>query len=170
VDGLVVSNTRASILGILCWVGMACGGSVPHARYMAQPSTALTAVALPPPPGRVELVPPSPVSGAVWTDGEWTYRHGRWSWSLGQWVVPAEGTFLSPWTTVRGGDGTLFHAPSVWRDAKGQLVAPPSPLAVATVHAGPVVDAEGLTEPTGRTMKASPVAPSPERLPTPPVP
>jgi hypothetical protein len=170
VGGFAVSNTPASMLGILSCVAMACSGSLPHARYMAQPSTALTAVALPPPPGRVELVPPSPVSGAVWTDGEWTFQHGRWAWRLGQWVVPPQGTFLSPWTTVRGADGTLFHAPSVWRDGKGQPITPPSPLAVATVHAGPVVDAEGLTEPTGRTMKPSRAAASPEPSPTPPVP
>jgi hypothetical protein len=157
-----MSNSHSSTLGVLSCIAIACSGSVPHAPYMAQPATALTAVAAPPPPGRVELMPPSPVSGAVWVDGEWTFRRGRWAWNLGHWVVPPQGTFLSPWTTVRGVDGTLFHAPSVWRDAKGQPVASPLPLAIATVQAGPVVDAEGSTEPTGRTLQPSSASPSPE--------
>jgi hypothetical protein len=142
-------------------VALACNGSLPHPPYVAQPSSALTAVPLPPPPARVEVVPPSPAKGAVWIDGEWVFRRGRWAWTLGEWVVPAPGTFFSPWTSVRTADGTLLHAPGVWRDAKGQPVASPPPLAVATAQAGPVVNAEGVTETTGRTERpgASPPAP-----------
>jgi hypothetical protein len=138
---------------------------------MAQPSSALVTVPLPPPPARVELVPPSPGHGAVWIDGEWTFRHGRWAWTLGQWVVSPPETFFSPWTEVRTADGTLLHAPGVWRDANGQPVAAPQTLAVATAQPGPVVDAEGVTETTGRTVKpgASPRAlePSPSSAPAP---
>ena len=146
---------------------LACSGSLPHPRYLAQPSSALTAVPMPPPPARVELVPPLPAKGAVWVDGEWVFRRGRWAWSLGQWVVPAPGTFFSPWTAVRSADGTLLLAPGVWRDANGEPIAPPQPLALATAQAGPVVDAEGVTETIGRTVKPGGATPSPTSPPVP---
>ncbi len=161
-------TTLIPILFLVSASALSCGGSLPHPRYMAQPSTALAPVPLPPPPARVETVPPSPASGAVWVDGEWVYKRGRWGWRLGQWVVPQPETFFSPWTEVRVADGTLLHAPGVWRDAKGQVTVPPSPLAIATAQAGPVVDAEGVTETTGRTVKpeastqaAPPASPEP---------
>jgi hypothetical protein len=137
-------------------VTLACSSALPHPRYVAQPSAALTAIPLPPPPARVELVPPSPARGAVWVDGEWTYRRGRWAWVLGRWVTPAPGTSFSPWTLVRRPDGELLHAPGVWRDGGGRPVDPPPPLAFATAQAGPVVDTEGVTEATGRTLKTAP--------------
>jgi len=145
---------------IFCAVVLACSGSLPHPHYMGQPTTALTAVPMPPPPARVEVVPPRPAGGAVWVDGEWVFRRGRWAWSLGEWVAPAPGTFFSPWTAVRSADGTLLHAPGVWRNAKGEPIAPPPPLALATVQAGPVVDAEGVNEAIGRTVKPGSMAPS----------
>jgi hypothetical protein len=40
-------------------------------------------------------------------------------------------------------DGSLYFAPGTWRDAQGNPIAAPSPLAVATVSAVGVVDAEG---------------------------
>jgi hypothetical protein len=139
---------------LLAVVVSACSSSPPHPRYVAQPSAALTSVPIAPPPARVEAVPPSPAKGAVWIDGEWTYRRGRWAWILGRWVTPAPRTAFSPWAIVRDSKGDLFHAPGVWRDDSGLPIDPPSPLAFASAQAGPVVDAEGVTEPTGRTVKS----------------
>jgi hypothetical protein len=135
-------------------VAVACSSSPPHPPYVAQPSSALTAIPLGPPPARVEVVPPSPRKGAVWIDGEWTYRRGRWAWVLGRWVVPAPGMAYSPWVLVRSADGDLLHAPGVWRDQGGHPMDPPAPVVFATAQAGPVVDAEGVTEATGRTVKS----------------
>jgi hypothetical protein len=153
----------ALLLGLgLSSIGLlACGGALPHPTYVAQPSSALLPVPLPPPPARVELVPPSPKSGAVWVDGEWVYRHGRWAWSLGSWVVPPPDARFSPWTTVRSADGTLLHAPGVWRNGKGEPISPPPPLAVGSAQAGPVVDAEGVSEAIGRTLKPGAAATPP---------
>jgi len=142
-------------LGALAPSTSACGyPSIPRPPYSPQPSSALTIVAHEPPPGRVEHAPPKPAGeGVVWIDGEWSWHGRRWTWTPGRWVSPAAGTTYSPWTTVRGPDGTLYFAPSVWRDAKGAVTEPPKALAVAVVDSGTVVDAEGDME---RTNVAAP--------------
>jgi hypothetical protein len=133
---------------------LGCSSSPPHPRYVAQSSAELTVVPMGPPPARVEVVPRSPAKDAVWVDGEWTYRRGRWAWVLGRWVVPQPGTAFSPWTLVREANGDLFHAPGVWRDRNGHPIEPPPPLAFASAQAGPVVDPQGVTEATGRNTKS----------------
>jgi len=134
----------------------ACGGRFPRPPYSPQPTSALVVLSAPPPPARVENVPPRPdVSGVVWIDGEWTFRRGRWSWSPGHWVVPPPDQTFSPWVVVRGVDGQLWQAPGTWRDAKGNAVEAPTPIVVAVVDSGQVVNASGVTEVTGRTLKAA---------------
>jgi hypothetical protein len=139
--------------GIAAW---ACSGSPPHPPYSPQPSSALTAVTLPPPPARVEVVPKSPAKGAVWIDGEWSLRRGRWSWVRGRWVMPLANATYSPWTLTRASNGEVLHAPGAWRDADGGVLEPPAALALAAVQAGPVVDSEGVSEVTGRNLQAMP--------------
>jgi hypothetical protein len=138
------------------WVSLvvcACAGSLPRPPYTPQPSSALSVVPIPPPPARVEEVPRAPVSGAVWIDGEWLYRRGRWAWVLGRWVTAPPGAFFSPWAVVRAPDGAIYFAPGAWRDKNGKAVAAPPSLAVASASAGAVVDAEGVIQSTGRTLK-----------------
>src|SRR5580658_9305492 len=124
--------------GGLAVLGWACSGRLPHPTYAPQPSSALTSVPIPPPPARVEAVPPSPGKGSVWVDGEWSYRRGRWAWILGRWVIPPPDTAFSPWVVVRGANGDVFHAPGTWRDKDGHPIDPPQALAVANAQAGPV--------------------------------
>jgi streptogramin lyase len=132
----------------------ACGGHFPRPPYSAQPTSALVELRAPVPPARVEAVPARPARrGAVWIDGEWTERRGRWAWLAGRWVVPPPGETFSPWVVVRGPDGRLWHAPGTWRDAKGNAVDEPPPLAMASVESQPVVSASGEIEVTGRTVK-----------------
>jgi hypothetical protein len=71
----------------------------------------------------------------------------------GRWVIEAPDTAFSPWVFVRGPDGTLWYAPGVWRDAKGNAIDAPTALAVATVQAGEVVTADGTVETTGPTLR-----------------
>jgi hypothetical protein len=134
-------------------IAWGCAGSLPHPPYAAQPSSALSLVPIAPPPPRVEQVPESPGHGAVWIDGEWIFRRGRWAWLLGRWVTAPTGAFFSAWVIVRAPDGALYLAPGTWRDKDGKAIDPPSPLAAATASAGPVVDAEGVIQMTGRTVK-----------------
>jgi hypothetical protein len=131
---------------------VACGSSLPHPTYSAQAASALEVVSRPPPPARVESVPPSPTKGAVWVDGEWVWAHERWSWLPGRWVRPVEGATFSPWVVVRGADGTLYVARGLWKDAAGHAIAAPPPLAIATVEAADVVDAQGDAVETGPTI------------------
>ncbi len=133
----------------------ACAGHFPHPPYSAQPTSALVELRLPVPPARVETTPPRPrAASAVWIDGEWTLRRGRWAWLPGRWVKPPEGATFSPWVVVRGGDGKLWHAPGTWRDAHGEPIEEPAPLSVATVESQPVVSASGEIEVTGRTLRS----------------
>jgi hypothetical protein len=133
----------------------ACGIGVPTTpSYVAQSATDLVVVDYPPPPARAESVPPKPARGAVWIDGEWSARDHKWGWVAGRWVMPPKGAKFSPWTVVRGKDGTLYFARGVWRDASGRPIPPPPPLATAGVEsAGVVIDPEGEAEETGPTLR-----------------
>jgi hypothetical protein len=133
-----------------------CSWAPPQPRYVEQPTSALVAVESPPPPARVEVLPARPSREALWIDGEWVWRRGLWAWLPGRWVIAPPGASFSAWTIVRRADGTLWHAPGTWRDAAGKVVEPPEPLAIATVQAGAVVDAEGNVEPTGPILRERP--------------
>jgi hypothetical protein len=153
----------------MSWVGWgtlvlaSCGGGLPHPPFVPQATSALTALEEPPPPGRVELVPSRPPGADAWIDGEWVLRHGRWYWLLGRWVETPRGARYSPWVVVRAADGTVFYAPSVWRDAAGASISPPRPLAFATASGEAVMDPWGESEDLGRSIKAAPseAGPSP---------
>jgi WXXGXW repeat (2 copies) len=131
------------------------GGHFPRPPYSAQPTSALVELREPPPPARVEAIPVRPKSLAVWIDGEWSWRRARWAWVPGRWVVPRDGETFSPWVVVRGSDGKLWLATGTWRDAKGNAVEGPAPLALAVVDSGQVVNASGTIEPTSRTLKVT---------------
>jgi hypothetical protein len=143
-------------------VTSACArGHFPRPPYSAQPTSALAELREPMPPARVEAIPTRPPKKtAVWIDGEWTERRGRWAWMPGRWVDPPPDATFSPWVVVRSADGRLWHAPGVWRDAKGNPIDDPIPLSVASVESQPVVNASGEIEVTGRTLKASTKAPA----------
>lgn len=126
-----------------------CSAKVPHPPYVAQPTSALVEVAFPPPPARPEAMPKQPADGAVWIDGEWTWRGRRWAWSPGRWVIAPQGSVYSPWTSVRGADGTFYFAPGVWRDASGAPIDPPKSLALGSAASGVIFDANGEVQRTG---------------------
>jgi hypothetical protein len=109
-----------------------------------------------PPPARFEYVPAQPnAKGAVWIDGEWALRRGRWGWTVGRWVVVPLGVKYAPWAFERAADGTLRFAPGAFRDAAGNAVDPPVPLVEAKAGTVAVVDPDGFTETTGRTRRVA---------------
>jgi hypothetical protein len=142
---------HSSIL-ILLVCGFACGRDFPRPSYVGQPTEALEVVPQPPPPARVEVVPPKPASGSVWIDGEWTWQGRTYSWRRGRWVKPPPGARFSPWTEVRGEDGAIYYAGGVWRNEQHQQVADPPALATAKSTVGPIVDPTGHDEETGHTV------------------
>jgi hypothetical protein len=128
-------------------VALTCGGrTVPHPRFVQQPTSALVEVPYPPPPARVELVPDRPYDDAVWVDGEWTWQGRRWAWRPGRWVVVPPGVFFSPWTTVRAADGTLYIAEGAWRNAEGTEVPAPPVVEPGKARPATVVSPEGELE------------------------
>ena len=148
------------------WIAAAaCASRVPHPPYAAQPQDALVEVVAPPPPGRVEVVPDKPKAGAVWIDGEWTWRRRRWAWTAGRWVIAPKDAAFCPWVFERGVDGRYWYAPGAWRGAKGAVVSPPEPLVSAKVDSAAVVNASGVTEATGITVRPGASAPQSVRPP-----
>ena len=150
---------RSGAVTALLVVLGACTARLPHPTYSAQVTTALTAADYPPPPARVEQVPPQPDPAAVWIDGEWTWNGRKWRWKPGRWVLPPAGATFSLWTTVRDAAGTLFVAPGTWRNAEGKDVAEPEALAYGAATSGAVWSAEGEAEPDGPSAHPGPPAP-----------
>lgn len=138
----------AVLVALACAVG--CSTKLPHPPYAPHPMTALVEVRFPPPPARAEQVVARPADNAVWIDGEWAWRGRRWSWKVGRWVVPPPGATYSPWTATRNEEGTLFFAPGTWRNAKGEELPSPAPLALGVAKSGALVNSEGETEHPGR--------------------
>lgn len=96
-----------------------------------------------PPPGRVEFQPPRPRDNAIWVDGVWNWIDRRWVWTKGSWVIAPPGAKYSTWVVVRAADAKLYFSPAAWRDAKGNVVPPPTPLSSAIISAVPVVNPDG---------------------------
>jgi hypothetical protein len=139
------------LLLLLLGTFWACGSSVPHPPYMAQPAGALVQVDFPAPPARVEFVPAQPHSGAVWVRGEWQWQGRRWGWKPGVWVIPPEGAKYAPWATTRASNGQLYYAAGTWRDADGgEVPSPPAFQRPNRRSSAAVINVEGEAEPTGQ--------------------
>jgi hypothetical protein len=110
-----------------------CGRSLPQPRMGPHPvgATDYVEVPYPPPPARVEIVPPMPAPTAVWVDGEWAYRGKRWVWESGGWVQPPENGYFAPWFTKRLATGKLYFAPGRWHGPGGEPLPKPPILAPA---------------------------------------
>jgi hypothetical protein len=113
--------------GLLCAVLAlvllsACSESLPAPPTGPIPSEAWIEVPYPPPPARVETVPPPPQGGSreVWLDGQWDWVGDAWRWAAGAWMTPPANAYFTPWQTVRGSDGRLFFAPAAWRGKDGR--------------------------------------------------
>jgi hypothetical protein len=145
---------------VLAWIAAAAAGAcaqrIPRPAFVAQPTSALVEVSEPPPPARVEVLPPKPASTAVWIDGEWMWRRGRWAWLAGRWCNPPPGAAFSPWVFERSADGRLWYTPGVWRTAAGEAIEAPPALAYASVQTAAVIDADGTVDVTGPTLRERP--------------
>ncbi len=103
---------------------LACGSSLRIPPSGPHPENARQLIVdYPPPPARVERVPPDPGETCVWVDGHWDWRGRQWEWEAGNWFVPPPGChYASPrlaWIdTARG--GTLYFTPPGWFPAEAQ--------------------------------------------------
>ena len=102
----------------------ACGGAlrtVPTGTRGAAASP--TVVESPPPPARVETVPPDPGEPCAWLDGRWEWTGRTWEWAPGAWVVAEHECRYAPpeATWVAAGErGLLFYLPGRWYRGDGR--------------------------------------------------
>lgn len=102
---------------------LAACSSIPQPRTGPVPGTARAVeVPYPPPPARVEVVPPPKAKTEVWVNGQWEWTADSWKWVAGTWVSPPAGAYFTPWSTVRKPDGRLFFTAATWRDRKGEAI------------------------------------------------
>ena len=107
---------------------------------MGQPAPVLVAWA--PPPMLVEMPPPMPYAGAIWTGGYWVWE-GNWVWAHGRWAGPPQPGYgwVNPYYENRGG-GVVF-VNGYWAAPGVAFVPPPLGISItigvvaAGVIAGP---------------------------------
>ncbi|MEO8799356.1 MAG: hypothetical protein ABI551_15810 [Polyangiaceae bacterium] len=143
----------AALVLALAAFGAACSSGLPRPPYSRQLTSALEPVPYEPPPARVEYVPDRPSPDTVWIDGEWIWSGRTWSWKRGRWVVPLTNATFSPWTTVRAPSGMLYLAGGTWRSPDGKDLDAPPAISYGKPTVGSVVDSEGDSERTGRSIK-----------------
>lgn len=98
----------------------ACSAGLPGPPTGRIPADAMIEVPYPPPPARVEVIPPQKGKLDVWIDGQWDWGDRAWQWIPGVWVTPPPGAYFTRWTTVRRSDGRLLFARAAWRGKDGR--------------------------------------------------
>jgi hypothetical protein len=91
-----------------------------------------------PPPMLVEVPPPQPYPGAIWTGGYWAWE-GRWFWSAGRWVPPPRPNYywVQPYYEHRA-DVVVF-VPGFWCAPQARFVPPAPGLSITVAIAAPGV-------------------------------
>lgn len=97
-----------------------CHGSLPAPPSGPVPADALLEIPYPPPPARVETVPPPKQDTEVWIDGQWTWNGKEWKWTDGAWVTPPPNAYFTPWKVVLREDGRFLFAAAAWRAMDGR--------------------------------------------------
>jgi hypothetical protein len=146
---------RHALCTMVLVLAASCGTpSLPGPPLAAHVTADLVAIDAPPPPARVEEIPPRPRGvEAVWLDGEWVLRGSRFRWRRGRWAERVPGLAFAPWSVVRAEDGRLFMAPGKWIDAQGKTVDPPRTLVEAEASRALVVGGTGEEENVGRDLR-----------------
>jgi hypothetical protein len=114
---------RGPVPGAAALVLLSACGSLPLPPTGPVPADApALEVAYPPPPARVEVVPPRPHDGDVWVGGQWEWASPTWRWLPGAWMSPPPGAYFTPWSVVRRPDGRLLFTAATWRDPDGRAL------------------------------------------------
>lgn len=134
------SELVAASLGCAWLLAMGCTNRQAEAPTSSHPPGDAIVVPYPPPPAKVEELPPMPSSDCIWTDGYWEFSD-RWEWQPGEWVVPPPRCQLAP-VELRRQAGQLWHARPRWYAAASNPGRPrsacprPAPCRSATTDAG----------------------------------
>ena len=110
---------------------VACSSALPMPRQARQPRSQYFPVPYPPPAAFAETVPRRPDREALWIDGHWAWRGGRFVWQRGGWVRVPPGARYAQWRSRYSSDGTLLFAEEAWYDSRLQPIAAPTPLVEA---------------------------------------
>jgi hypothetical protein len=146
-----VAAMAVSMLVAACGMRLSTPPTGPHPAG----STHYVEVPYPPPPARVEIVPPQPPDpGAVWVDGEWAWHGKHWVWQAGGWVLRPPAGYFAPWLVYRLGNGRLLFAPGAWHAISGERL--PNPVVLEPARNG--LDDEG--SPSQGTPRSSTGSPS----------
>ena len=127
----------AHVLAAISMIVVACSSRLASPRVGTHPAATTTYVEVPypPPPARVEVIPPPPrEAGAVWLDGEWAWLGKGWSWQTGGWVVPPADAYFAPWLVYRLENGRLLFASGAWHLASGERL--PNPVVLEAARNG----------------------------------
>jgi hypothetical protein len=116
----VARRLKLATLGLL----VACSSATAEAPRGAHPASDAVKVPYPPPPAKVEELPPRPGRQCVWVDGYWEFTD-RWEWQAGEWVVAPPRCRLAPVELRRTG-GQLWHARPRWYPDNVTLLGPQS--------------------------------------------
>ena len=107
---------------VLAAAGLLAGGAA-LLPSVAQAQVALSVQIGPPPPPRVEAVPP-PVRGHVWAPGHYVWLHGQYVWRRGHWVAERPGyAYVAP-AWVQQGPRWVYQD-SRWE--RRPMASPPPP-------------------------------------------
>ncbi len=91
-----------------------------------------------PPPMLVEVPPPMPFFGAVWTGGYWAWQ-GQWVWAAGQWMAPPMAGYLWTQPYYENRNGMVIFIPGFWRGPGVMFMRPPLVAVVPVVRIAPGV-------------------------------
>lgn len=115
---------RGRLSGTLLFSALIVGwaASVPLPREGDHRGDERVLVGAPPPPPKVEIVPPAPgqSSAEVWLSGEWSWRDDRWEWSPGRWVTPPKGATYAPPVVIFLDDKQIAWIPGTWHGWEGR--------------------------------------------------
>lgn len=123
----------------------ACTSSLPRPPSGPVSSGGMIEVPYPPPPARVETIPPKNAAREVWVNGQWEWNGKGWSWHAGGWTTPPPNAYFTAWSTKRRADGQLLFGRAEWRDRTGR------PLRVETQS--PSCPPQAPSPPTAETTK-----------------
>lgn len=102
----------------------ACAARLPEAPAGVHPPNDAVAVPYPPPPAKVEELPPEPDARCAWADGFWDFTD-RWEWQPGEWVIPPQHCRLAP-PALRRQQGQLWFARPRWYPDNAKVAGPES--------------------------------------------
>ncbi len=84
-------------------------------------------VPYPPPPAKVETMPPAPIErSCVYLDGQWVFGARDWQWHSGAWVIAPPGCAFARsqlfWQTAGVDRSELRFRPGHWANAQNTAV------------------------------------------------